>query len=108
MHIEVTNSLDPDFFIFALCRFMARRGTVRSIWSDNGTNFVGARNEFQRAFREMKHDKIKSFLQENGTDWILWYNNPPGASYGRGLGAPNSICKNYYERIVEDPQSLFE
>ena len=47
VHIEVTNSLDADSFILALRRFMARRGTVRSIWSDNGTNFVGARNELQ-------------------------------------------------------------
>ena len=30
---------------------------------------------------EMKHDKIKSFLQGNGADWILWHNNPPGASH---------------------------
>ena len=70
VHIKVT--LDANSFILALRRFiMARRRTVRSIWSDNGTNFVGARNELQRAFKEMKHDKIKSFLQENGADWIL-------------------------------------
>ena len=79
------NFLDADFFILALCRFMARRGTVHSVWSDNGTNFVGARNELQRAFKEMKHDKIKSFLQENGADWILWHNNPPGASHMGGV-----------------------
>ena len=35
VHIEVTNSLDADSFILTLCRFMARRGTVRSIWLDN-------------------------------------------------------------------------
>ena len=33
----------------------------------------------------MKHDKIKSFLQENGADWILWHNNPPGASHMGGV-----------------------
>ena len=85
VHNELTNSLDADSFILALCRFMARRGTVRSIWLDNGTNFVGAKNELQRAFKEMKHDKIKSFLQENGADWILWHNNPPGASHMGGV-----------------------
>ena len=81
VHIELTNSLDADSFILALRRFMARRGTVRSVWSDNGTTFVGTKNELQRAFKKMKHDKIKSFLQENGADWILWHNNPPGASH---------------------------
>ena len=71
VHIEVTNSLDADSFILALCRFMAGRGTVRSIWSDNGTNLVGARNELQRALKEMKYDKIKSFLQGRASYKLL-------------------------------------
>ena len=85
MHIEVTNSLDADSFILAFHRFMARRRAVRSIWSDNGTNFVGARNELQWAFKEMKHDKIKSFLQEDGTCWILWHKYLTGASHMGGV-----------------------
>ena len=85
VHTEVTNSLDADSFILAFRRFMARRGTVRPIWSNNGTNFVGARNELTRALKEVKHDKIKSFLQRNGADWILWHNNPPGASHVGGV-----------------------
>ena len=80
VHIDLTNSLDADSFILELCRFMTRSRTVRLIWSENGANFVGARNELQRAFKEMKHDKIKGFSQKNGADWILWHNNPPGAS----------------------------
>ena len=42
--IEVTIYLSADSFINALRRFMARRGAVRSIHSDNGTNFVGTDN----------------------------------------------------------------
>ena len=85
MHIELTNLLDADSFFLVLRRFMAKRGTVRSIWSDNGTNFVGTRNELQQEFKEMKHDKIKSSLKENGADWILWHNNPSGASHMGGV-----------------------
>ena len=33
----------------------------------------------------MKHDKIRSFLQENGADWILWHNNPLGAFHMGGV-----------------------
>ena len=47
VHTEVTNSLDAYSFILALNRFMARRGTAHSIWSNNGINFVDARNELQ-------------------------------------------------------------
>ena len=45
VHIKITNTIDADSFIMALHRFLARRGSVRSVWSDNGTNFVGANNE---------------------------------------------------------------
>ena len=44
IHIVVTYALDTNFFILTLRRFMIRRDVVRSIWSDNGTNFVGIRN----------------------------------------------------------------
>ena len=62
MHIKITNPLYADSFILVLRRFMARRGTTRYIWPDNGTNFVSARNELQRGFKEMKHNQIKSFF----------------------------------------------
>ena len=63
----------------ALCRFLTRRGLVRSIWSNNGKNVVGANNELQKALKEMDHLKINNYLQGNGTDWILWHKNPTGA-----------------------------
>ena len=85
VHIEITNTIDADSFIMALRRFLARRGSVRSIWSDNGTNFVGANNELKKALKEMDHQKIKNYLQGNSTDWILWHKNPPGASHMGGV-----------------------
>ena len=102
VRIEVTNSLDADSFILTVCRFMGRRGTVHYIRSDNRTNFVGARGELQRRFKEMIQDKIKSFLQENGADWVLRHNNLPGASH---MG---EVWENYFGSIAEDPQSLLE
>ena len=85
VHIEVTNSLNAYSFILAHRRFIARTGTVHSVWSDNGTNFVADRNELQQASQEMKHDNIKSFLQKNETNWILWHSNTPGASHMGGV-----------------------
>ena len=77
VHIEVTNALDTDLFIQAWRSFISRRGPVRSIRSDNGTNFVGAE---RKALDEMNHEQVKHYLQKNGTDWITWENNPPAAS----------------------------
>ena len=46
----------------------------------------------------MKHDKIKSFLQGNGADWILWHNNPPGASHMGGV----------WERQIRSARTILE
>ena len=43
-------------FLQALRRFVARRGLVREIRSDQGTNFIGASDELKQAYREMDDD----------------------------------------------------
>ena len=69
----------------SLRRFIARRGKVRSIHSDNGTNFVGADNEWKKAYKEMDQLKIKEFLSKEDCDWIEWKRNPPTASHMGGV-----------------------
>ena len=82
VHIETANSLETDSFIQALRRFIARRGPVREIRSDNGSNFVGATNELRQAIDEMDNDLIGSKLRQEGADWIF---NPPSASHMGGV-----------------------
>ena len=45
MHLELVESLSSESFINALLRFWARRGDPKEIYSDNGTNFIGAYKE---------------------------------------------------------------
>ena len=45
VHIEVTHSLDAASFIQSLRRFIEGRGSIRTLWSDNGSDFVGAEKE---------------------------------------------------------------
>ena len=33
----------------------------------------------------MKHEQVKHFLWKNGSDWIIWENNPPAASHMGGV-----------------------
>ena len=84
VHMEVTQSLDTDSFIQALRRIIERRGNIRSIYSDDGSNFIGAENELKRAFEEMVDKKIQAFIKEFGADWIKWKQNPSVASYVGG------------------------
>ena len=81
VHIEVTFSLDSDSFILPLRPLIARHGNVRLIYFDNRSNFIGAERELRKAYEEMDDDKIQSFMQEYGGDWIKWYKNPLLASH---------------------------
>ncbi|KAJ8723754.1 hypothetical protein PYW07_007734 [Mythimna separata] len=63
VHLELVPSLSTSSMIMALRRMAARRGTPRTIFSDNGTNFVGAKKELEEA------------AQEKG---IKWKFIPPG------------------------------
>ena len=82
VHIEVAHSLDTDSFLHALRRFIARRGQVREIRSDNGTNFVGARRELREAINEMDQKEITEKLRQQNIDWKF---NPPAASHMGGV-----------------------
>ena len=84
VHIEVVNAMDTDSFNQAL-RFIARRGTVWSISSDNGANFVGGFSEFKKTLDEMNQEKIRKNLLKSGKDWVKWQENPPGAPHKGGI-----------------------
>ena len=77
----MAESLTTDAFINALRRFIARRGQVRMIRSDNGSNFTGAEKELGQAIKEWNQSRIESFLLQQG---ITWQFNAPGASHHGG------------------------
>ena len=53
--------MTTDAFINALRCFTAIRGPIQQLRSDQGSNFVGARNELSKAMKELDNDKIQSF-----------------------------------------------
>lgn len=81
VHLEVASSLDTDSFINALRRFIARRGQVRELRSDNGTNFVGAERELKAAIEQWNHMQITDLLLQKGIKWSF---NPPAGSHHGG------------------------
>lgn len=87
VHIETANSLETDSFLNALRRFIARRGPVREIRSDQGTNIVGAERELKKALEEMDHSAIQNSLsKDHKVDWMIqWKQNPPVASHMGGV-----------------------
>ena len=77
VHLETTVSLSTDSFLNAYHRFIGRHGPVQQLRSNQGTNFVGAKNELESALLEMNHDAIQRELLKDGCDWINWKMNVP-------------------------------
>ncbi|XP_033314650.1 uncharacterized protein LOC117213411 [Bombus bifarius] len=69
VHIELVSDLTSEAFIAALRRFIARRGFCVTIYSDNGTNFVGANNELRELRNLLQSDDHKYHLIHYNTGW---------------------------------------
>ena len=82
VHLEVAYSLDTNSCILAIRRFLARRGNIESIRSDNGTNLVGAERELRRSIEQWNQSRIGRALHQDG---IRWDFNPPAASHFGGV-----------------------
>ncbi|XP_073234570.1 uncharacterized protein [Porites lutea] len=85
IHLEVANSLETDSYINALRRFICRRGPVRQMRSDNGSNFIGARRELKEALAEMDRDQVKVEMLKENCDWFEVKFNVPSPSHMGGI-----------------------
>ncbi len=86
VHFDLAASLSTTDFLATLERFVARRGAPNIIYSDNGSNFLGAREEIRelQKFSGSVSTKqaISNFAAQNN---IQWKNIPPRAPHFGGL-----------------------
>jgi transposase InsO family protein len=82
IHLEVAHSMDTDSCLNAFRRFIARRGQVKLIRSDNGSNFVGAVKIMQDEIKKWNQAQIRKFLMKRE---IVWEFNPPAGSHFGGI-----------------------
>jgi Family of unknown function (DUF5641) len=74
---------------------MARRGKCARIYSDNGTNFVGAQKELAACLKETDG--------QMANEGIEWYFNPPSAPHFGGLWeSAVKTTKYHLTRIMKD------
>ena len=64
VHLELVTDLTSDAFIACLRRFIARRGYLSLLWSDHGTNFVGADRELKNMFKFLKQQTTLKAVSE--------------------------------------------
>ena len=96
IHLETLNSMETDAFINALRRFINRRGKVRELRCDQGTNFVGGKNELSTASKEINTESVKNFLVSQDCDLIEFKLNVPCASHMGGI----------WERLIRTVRSV--
>ena len=95
VHLEIAHSLEADAYIMALRRMISRRGSPAHVYSDNGTNFVGAEKELREALEEWNKKNIADQLSQNG---VQWHFNPPTSPHFGGA----------WERLVQSTKRVLK
>ncbi|XP_062714172.1 uncharacterized protein LOC134290955 [Aedes albopictus] len=81
VHLELAYTLSTESCKMAVRRFVARRGAPMEIYSDQGTNFQGARKELNEQVRRINCELSSTFTNAI-TKWKL---NPPYAPHMGGI-----------------------
>ncbi|XP_055590641.1 uncharacterized protein LOC129742723 [Uranotaenia lowii] len=94
VHLETVTGLSTQSCVMAIRRFIARRGAPTTIYTDNGTNFLGANNLLKDQIRNA-HEGCASVFTNAQT---RWYFNPPATPH---MGGP-------WERLVRSVKTAMD
>lgn len=86
IHVELVNTLSTESFILAYQRFTSIRGHPQKVWSDPGTNFIGAKPILQEMYAYLeRQDKfsLEEYAAKNGTCWT-WKILPADSPHRNG------------------------
>ena len=110
VHLELVSDLTSEAFLACLRRFIARRGSPSLIWSDHGSNFVGAARELKELVKFLEQQKTQRVISEFcTTQRIQWKFIPERAPHFGGLWeAAVKSMKTHLRRIVGDVKLTFE
>lgn len=100
IHLEAVTDMTSQAFLAAFKRMVARRGHVTDLWSDNGTNFVGAEKELRTllvAERSTVAHEIANWLESHGT---TWHRIPPYTPNFGGLWEAGVKSTKYHLKRV--------
>ena len=110
IHLELVSDLTSEAFIACLRRFVSRCGYPSLLWSDHGTNFVGANRELKELndiLKEQKAQKsISEFCSAKNIEWKFIPEHSP--HFGGIWEAAVKSFKNHLKRIVGEVKLTFE
>lgn len=108
VHLEIATDYSAEAFTAAYKRFTGRRGICASLYSDCGTNFIGAdkalKQRFNIASQELK--ELATLLANSGTTWHF---NPPSAPHFSGKSeAAVKSTKFHLLRVIGDSVLIYK
>lgn len=105
-HLEPVSDATSKAYLAAMDRVIARRGTIRTIRSDCGLQFVGCIKELESALQTWNFGELQAEMAKRG---IVWYYNTPYASHKAGLHeAAVRSAKYHIKRAVGEHILTFE
>ena len=110
IHLELVGDLSTNAFLMALDRFCARRGKPTEIWSDNGTNFHGAKRLLNEMFQCVVNEQHQQIVIDHlAKDNITWKFIPPSAPHFGGLWeAGVKSVKQHLKRVIGEHILTYE
>lgn len=109
IHLEAVTSLNVDAFLAAFRRFTARRGMCTDLYSDCGTNFVGANKELQIMYQRNKASLPENLVEYLANQGTKWHFIPPASPHCGGLWeAGVKSAKHHLRRIMKDRNHTYE
>ncbi|XP_063830297.1 uncharacterized protein LOC135079574 [Ostrinia nubilalis] len=109
VHLELVTDLSTQSFLAAFRRMCARRGTPRHVYSDNGTNFVGADNILKREYKAILDTIDTSFIKNINELGVTWHFNAPAWPSAGGLWeAAVKSMKFHLKRVLGDQKLTYE
>lgn len=109
MHLEAVSEMSTKGFLAAFKRFVARRGRCAQLFSDNGTNFVGAARELLHLFNEERsgiNPELAEELANNSTEWH--FIPPQSPNFGGLWEAGIKSTKYHLKRVIGNSTLTFE
>ncbi|GFT57732.1 integrase catalytic domain-containing protein [Trichonephila clavipes] len=106
IHLEIISDLTSQALNAALKRFISRRGKCHKIFSDNGTNMLGANRDI-KALSKLVRDREESlfaFFAEEGIEWSFIL--PRSPNWGGLWEANIKSLKYHFKRVSQETQNL--
>lgn len=110
LHIELASSMSSESFLTAYQRFTSIRGHPLKVWSDPGTNFIGAKPMLEDLYAFLRSQDtagLEEYATQKGTKWS-WKVLPADSPHRNGASeAAVRIAKRALQSLDKSTNLTF-